>query len=225
MRGTVYRVGGSLVSGDDLKALDAVGLRTIIDLRGSSEDRSVIQGFASQRSIDYRHIPIHVATVAQLASVPSSVEGARAFMKGLYRDLVETHGQQLGAAISALDSLRPVGVGCAAGKDRTGVLVALLHETLGVPREVALAEYLRCAPDPALVGERLARLMPAGHEVTPGFRYVLEPQPDALLAALTWIDESFGGAEGFLLATGVARDTIDRLRRTMVLPPDAPKAG
>jgi protein-tyrosine phosphatase len=214
-----------LVSDDDLDALDTLRLRTIIDLRGAGEDRSVMQGFASQRSILYGNIPIHVATVAQLGSVPSSVEGARAFMARLYRQLVETHGPQLAAAISALDSPPPIGVGCAAGKDRTGVLVALLHETLGVPREVVLAEYLRCAPDPALVGERLVRLMPAGHRVTPGFRYILEAQPDALLAALTWIDDTHDGVEGYLIAAGVAPTTVERLRRTMVLPPDVPQAG
>jgi protein-tyrosine phosphatase len=223
--GSVYRIGGSLVSDDDLDVLDTLTLRTIIDLRGSGEDRSVMQGFAAQRSIKYRHIPIQVASVAQLASVPSSVEGARAFMERVYRELVETHGPQLAAAISALDSPSPIGVGCAAGKDRTGVLVALLHETLGVPREVALAEYVRCAPNPALVGERLVQLLPAGHQVTPGFRYILEPQPAALLAALTWIDATYDGVEGYLIATGVELATIDRLRRTMVLPRDAPKAG
>ncbi|MCV7412542.1 tyrosine-protein phosphatase [Mycobacterium florentinum] len=214
-----------MVSDDDLDALDALRLRTIIDLRGSGEDRSVMQGFASQRSIMYGNIPIRVATVGQLASVPSSVEGARAFMERVYRQLVETHGPQLAAAISALDSPSPIGVGCAAGKDRTGVLIALLHETLGVPREVALAEYLRCAPDPALVGDRLVRLMPAGYRVTPGFRCILEPRPDALLAALTWIDDTHDGVEGYLTTVGVAPATIKRLRRTMVRPPDAPQAG
>lgn len=213
-----------MVSDDDLDALDTLALRTIVDLRGSTEDRSVMQGFALRRSIEYRHIPIHVATVAQLASVPSSVEGARAFMERVYREVVKNHGSQLAAAISALDSPLPVGVGCAAGKDRTGVLVALLHETLGVSREVALAEYVRCAPNPTLVGDRLLGLLPASHQVTPGFRYILEPQPDALMAALTWIDNTYDGVEGYLIAAGVAPATINRLRGTMVLPLDAPKA-
>jgi protein-tyrosine phosphatase len=224
VRGGVYRIGGSLVSEDDFRVLETLSLRTIVDLRGPSEDRSVMEGFAVQRGIRYRHIPIEVATLAQLASVPSSVEGARTFMERLYRELVEIHGERLAAAISALDSPSPVGIGCAAGKDRTGVVVALLHEMLGVPREVSLAEYSRCAPDPGLVGRRLVHLLPSGQQVTPGLRHIFEPQPTALLAALTWIDDTYGGVETYLVAMGVTPATIDSLRRTMVLPSDAPKA-
>lgn len=63
-------------------------------------------------------------------------------------------------------------VHCAAGKDRTGIVVALLLRLVGVDREVVLADYLRTADHLADVHARL--------EASPGHEHRVHLPPEFL---------------------------------------------
>jgi protein-tyrosine phosphatase len=212
----LYRISGALVGHDEFDTLATLGLRTVIDLRGHDEDREPLARFTASQGVAYRHIPIPIARPEQLAAVADSLDEARDLIDRVYLTIVKQYGTGLAEAICALDSPLPAGFGCAAGKDRTGILSAVLQRVLGVPDSTIVREYLRCAPNPARVRDRLLTVMPPGYQPGPGFDYILGVSADALMAALRWIDCTYGDTGGYLEAMGTSPATIARLRTTLL---------
>jgi protein-tyrosine phosphatase len=87
----------------------------------------------------------------------------------------------------------PVYFHCIYGRDRTGVLAALILRLLGASREVVMAEYMRTAD--------------SGFGVAPA----------SLQATLDEIDR-LGGAETYLLSIGVPAQAIDVVRAQLTAP-------
>ena len=104
---------------------------------------------------------------------------------------------------------------CAAGKDRTGVVVAIALDAAGVDREAIVEDY-------AATGERIdaiiARLMSSST-----YRADLEghapqrhaPLPATMERLLELVDERLGGSAAWLAANGLAAPDLERLRRRL----------
>jgi protein tyrosine/serine phosphatase len=109
-------------------------------------------------------------------------------------------------------------VHCAAGKDRTGVVVALALDAAGVEREIIVADYLATAER---IEEIVARLI-----ASPLYRAELEghdprqhaPLPGTIDRVLELIDERHGGSAAWLAANGLSDTDLERLRRRVALP-------
>jgi protein-tyrosine phosphatase len=107
-------------------------------------------------------------------------------------------------------------VHCAAGKDRTGVVVALALDAAGVDRTAIVGDYLATAERIEAILERLVS--------SPTYRAELEghdprrhaPVPGTMERVLELVDEQFGGSEAWLSAHGLDRADIDRLRRRLM---------
>jgi protein-tyrosine phosphatase len=103
-------------------------------------------------------------------------------------------------------------VHCAAGKDRTGVIVALALEASGVSRELIAADYLA-------TNERIDQIM-ARLVASETYRAELEghdpqshaPVPGTIERVLELVDERHGGAAAFLSAHGVTEAELEMLR-------------
>ncbi len=106
-------------------------------------------------------------------------------------------------------------VHCAAGKDRTGVVVALALDAAGVDRDTIVGDYLA-------TGERIdaiiARLLSSST-----YRAELEghdpqrhaPVPGTMERVLELIDQRFGGSVAWLSAHGLSAADLERLRRRL----------
>ena len=117
------------------------------------------------------------------------------------------------AALAAPDAL-PAVVNCTAGKDRTGLIVALLLGLAGVPEETIVADY-------ALSGICLAGVyLDEAREraESQGFSYNLLVlcDPDFMRVTLAHLKARYGGIEAYARATGLGDAEIHRLRRAMV---------
>jgi hypothetical protein len=106
-------------------------------------------------------------------------------------------------------------VHCAAGKDRTGTVVALALEVSGVPRELIAADYLASGERIVQIIERLrssdtyrAELM--GHDP---HRHA--PVPGTIERVLELVDAEYGGAADWLLAQGLDEADLERLRKRL----------
>jgi protein-tyrosine phosphatase len=96
----------------------------------------------------------------------------------------------------------PALVHCTAGKDRTGVLVAMVLDVLGVGDATIVADYL-------ISNERLA--------TDPGDVIFEHPIDEGLIAgSLAHVRERFGSVEGYLLAHGVTDADLKALREGLL---------
>ena len=141
---TLFRADGiHRLSEADVDTLRPLGLRTIIDLRTPDEieehGRFPLDAYAASAS--YHHQP-----VLDVIWTPEQIERfgeSPTFLVDRYREMLVIGDRALG------ESLRLFGAGetypavfhCAAGKDRTGILAALVLGLLGVPDEVIAEDY------------------------------------------------------------------------------------
>ena len=106
-------------------------------------------------------------------------------------------------------------VHCVSGKDRTGLVVALLLALLGVPDTVIAEDY-------ALSGLYLQDTHPEMHDAVsldPAVRGRVAVErlspPDAILAGLALVRDEYGGVEGYLADAGVSHEDMQRLQARM----------
>ena len=112
--------------------------------------------------------------------------------------------------IAGLESGTTV-VHCAAGKDRTGVLVALVCAAVGVPREEITADYALSA---TRIDALFRKWTTASGEPMPGADELDRHRPRAEVMAefLRLLDERHGGPVGWLRENGLTEDELTRLR-------------
>ena len=198
-----------MTSDDARFAREELGLRTVIDLRAAHEvsphDRHPLFAVADC-DVTRLHAPLSNPIVeAGWTALPAhgvdsyvlSLQHAREAIRDAFERLAEP------GALPAL-------VHCAVGKDRTGILIALLLDLLGVSEGDIEADYRASK-------EHLVRAVEvAGGDPSCAPSGQLEVYPAALLGTLAWTRETFGGAEAYLLVCGVSEDAIKRLREGLL---------
>ena len=212
--GRLLRVSGDLVAREDLRGLEALGVRAYVDLRGAGEDRTRLARWARRAGVEYVSVPIGVAGGRDLMRRILVSGGGGAQMLALYRTIVDAHGAELAQAVGAIAGRTPVAFGCAAGKDRTGVLAALLQSALTVPDAEIARSYVACAPPV----ERFTAALREQFDVPPwllrlrGAQALLGAQEPTILATLAHVRRTHGSAESYLLEHGLAPDRLTVLR-------------
>ena len=155
---------------------------------------------------------------SETAPLPAIV-GAPSLGQG-YVQALQLRQRQYGAILTAIAGAPDGGVvvHCVSGKDRTGLIVALLLALVGVPDAVIAEDY-------ALSGVHLRDTHPdaarAG-STAPGSRTRLAVErlspPAAILAALASIRERFASLEGYLSGAGVSAADMHRLQARLSKP-------
>ena len=141
-------------SDQDLEILDGLNLDVVIDLRSTAEREMApsrrSSGF-SGRVIEVQEVdgnePPHLRLIEGRQQPAVRLHAA---MQELYRSVTFDPGHLLhfSRALKAMaNTSGAVLVHCAAGKDRTGIFVALVQQILGVPWDISLQDYLRSGSD------------------------------------------------------------------------------
>ena len=173
-----------------------LGLRQVIDLRWPEELAEAPSVFAMSAAVRYTSIPL-------LKDDP----GPDAGLADIYRRVFDERAAQLAEIVRALlepDGL-PAVIGCAAGKDRTGVTIALLLATVGVAHDVIARDY-------ALTVEIFAEAVQDAHLVDWRAEALdLDGSPDYILGALDHLDRRHGGPHALLRKQGVSDEEIAHL--------------
>lgn len=152
---------------------------------------------------------------------------AERFMTEEYQKFPVLGGAQRAVrqVFSLLGSGRPVITHCFAGKDRTGFTVAVVLESIGVPREAVLADFLRSNDAVPQLREHIIETIRsrtgetdevmtfAEARLTEG---VLGVREEYLATARRTIDENYGGLDGFLEVAGVTADDVKRARTELL---------
>jgi protein-tyrosine phosphatase len=133
--------------------------------------------------------------------------------------MVAEGGPALGVAFEVLgsgDSL-PAVFHCSAGKDRTGVLAALILAFLGVPDETIVGDYSLSAQAMVRLLERLKAEYPDAVEEVERFApAVLQVVPQTMEEFLASLRADYGSYDGLADALGVT-DAVAGLRRTVLV--------
>lgn len=108
-------------------------------------------------------------------------------------------------------------VHCAAGKDRTGVVVALALAVAGVPRDSIAADYALTQSQMRLIIEHLARSTLYDREVTRPDQ-IPTASADVMGAVLSAVDTDLGGVLGWLASHGWTDEDTDALRAKLIEP-------
>ncbi|HUE26387.1 MAG TPA: tyrosine-protein phosphatase [Solirubrobacteraceae bacterium] len=103
-------------------------------------------------------------------------------------------------------------VHCAAGKDRTGVVVALALDAVGVDRDAIVADYLATRARIEAIIARLASSSTYREEIEGAYAQTRAPVSGTMERVLELIDERFGGSPAWLTGQGLEERDLERLR-------------
>jgi len=225
--GLVYRAGElTNLSSVALDALvNELHVKLICDLRNMAEIENAPERLPEFHTPQYLHVNLSQGDgLMRLARVVLTRGPEAIFqeMLGYYQRIVDTQATTIGDLLrSLLDSRNlPVLFHCTAGKDRTGIIIALLLTALHVPEETIIADYsLSNLAFPKLLAdmEKNERLREVGIPAE-SFAPVLVAQPDWLRATLDHLRAEYGTVENYLhVAAGLDEVTLERLRNTLLV--------
>jgi protein-tyrosine phosphatase len=187
-------------------AIRAYGVRTVIDLRGPDEMTAVASPFGT--AVVYRNVRVDGEHTLKLH------EHANAGTMALQLAELARPGSGLRAALAAIASAAPaIVVHCQAGRDRTGIVVALLLAALGVADDDIVADH--CASDAELVDE-YARFRAEHPEIAADMAERQERRAWVMGELLSTLRAEHGGGTAYLEHIGVLPEDIRRLRGLLV---------
>jgi protein tyrosine/serine phosphatase len=227
---------GQLVRSDNLQDLspsdvtrlvDEVGVTTVVDLRSTGEVTSEGPGpLKALASVAHVHLSLlpEFGEMTDVAKDALALNRERALQRdpenvadAFYFGYLEDRPDSVVGALRAIASAPGAAlVHCAAGKDRTGVVVAMALSVAGVPREEIVADY-------EATGERIVRILDrlrssptyaADIDNVPAHEH--DPRPDIMRRFLDRLDSEYGGPLGWLGEHGFDRVDAERLRNKLV---------
>jgi protein-tyrosine phosphatase len=213
----LFRADGlNKLSPADLVAMTELGLTTVIDLRTLDE--------AEQRgSFPVDEVPVRYVGLPLTDVLPATEElpdwKEAAYVATRYGAMVTDGGPVLTEAIHVLASgdALPAVMHCSAGKDRTGVLSALVLAFLGVPDETIVEDYALSAAAMGRLLERLKAEYPdAADQVERYAPAILHVVPETMEQFLASIRLEYGSYDELAESLGVV-EAMDRLRATVLV--------
>jgi protein-tyrosine phosphatase len=211
----LFRADGlSELSQTDFSVMRDLGIRTVVDLRSGHEvDQSRFD--VEAHPVDFHHFPF----IDQLPDV-EQWDRRPGLLGAQYTEMLDDAAPQIIGALEALtapDSL-PAVFHCTAGKDRTGLLSALVLSLLGVPEETVVADY-------ALSGEAMERLRaklivkyPDSKDTITDIDEVFSANPANMVNLFAYVRERYGSVTEYAVTVGVPDAVVARLREELLEP-------
>jgi protein-tyrosine phosphatase len=211
----LFRADGlSELSQTDFSVMRDLGIRTVVDLRSGHEvEQSRFD--VEAHPVDFHHFPF----IDQLPDV-EQWDRRPGLLGAQYKEMLDDAAPQIIGALEVLTApdSRPAVFHCTAGKDRTGLLSALVLSLLGVPEETVVADY-------ALSGEAMERLRaklilkyPDGKDVIADIDEVFSANPANMVNLFAYLRERYGSVTEYAVTVGVPDEVVARLREELLEP-------
>jgi protein-tyrosine phosphatase len=213
----LYRADGPHeLSAVDVEKLQGLSLATVIDLRTLEETQERGRYVTTLVDVAEHHLPM-VDVLPDPDELPTWIDPAVVAIQ--YRNMFDHGRATIAQALTILSDADayPAVFHCSAGKDRTGILAAIVLSLLGVPDETIVADYalsahsmqrlidfyIRSYPD---AGDRLTRLAPA----------MVAADPQAMGAFLQGVRTDYGTVDAYAESIGVG-DAPQRIRNLLLV--------
>lgn len=204
-----------LTDADVARIRDDLNVRDVVDLRSTAERRA-----DPPRPLDrVERIQVHHAPLfdGDTSGREDRTASATMTLADRYLALVEMAKAPIAATIEIIAASEGASVyHCAAGKDRTGIVSAVLLGILGVRPEVIVADYAATKDNLDQIIDRL--MSTRGYEAMLGELPpdTLHAEPETMVRLLEGIEGAYGSAAGFARAAGVTDDAVAQLRAKLL---------
>jgi len=185
----------------DASRLIGMGITTVVDLRSTRETEQAPSFFENREGFAYRHCPLHGngKRPADEKDIPASYLNLLADSSVLF-DIMKIFA----------DAECGVLFHCTAGKDRTGVIAALLLSLAGVPLPDILADYQISYTYIRPMVERL-------RAADPSFpRWAGQSKPEYMAAFLSAFCEKYQSVAQYLTGLGLSRRDIVKIKSKLI---------
>jgi protein-tyrosine phosphatase len=206
---------------DGVAALTEHGVRTVIDVRAPDEIVHAWHRYPLREHevVQYRNLPFTAGHPDAMDDQVRAMYSQAQSREEINKLDIDRHRMGIGAIVAAIADAPPGGVlvHCHAGKDRTGIVMAVTLSAVGVSDDDIADDY-------ALTQLVLDRLLDEWFEyigVTDEAEQarlmnLSNPRREAMLETMRYLRERYGGAIPYLLEAGLSEEQLDRLRQRLV---------
>ena len=215
----------SRLSSGDFQKLEEMGLKTVIDLRSEQERDHSPTVWQGDNPPQFYHFPIGDSKNEWFAAQDRMMKLNRFSKKQSLEHMVEGYRMIAEEGTSSYQKLMevvldesnwPVLIHCTAGKDRSGIGVALILEAIGVDRETIMDEYL-LTNEISRIEDKAVFLSKKSKKSVRGSKFSNGVSPSAWLpivgvdarmleAYYAAVDQNYGSMDAFLTELGVDQD-------------------
>jgi protein-tyrosine phosphatase len=186
----------------------------VIDLRSSGELRVDGRGLLEAEPIRFLHLPIFDGDAAANRDLPVTMD-----LADRYFSMAEFGLERIGQILTAIaEASEPTVYHCSAGKDRTGVISALVLTLLDVDAETILHDYALTQERMPQIAERLSAdkgyWTSVIHTLPPD---TLHARPRTMRTFFDRLHAKFGSTRAYVRAAGVTDRSLDQLRERLLV--------
>jgi protein-tyrosine phosphatase len=197
----------ALTTADVARVRDELGVAAVVDLRSTAELEAEQARWIEPESIRFHHLPLYDGQRVSSGELPP-VD----MLSERYVLLAEFARAQIARVLTTIaEAEGPVVYHCAAGKDRTGVVSAVLLGVLGVRDEIIVADYAATRENLDAIIARLMGSKGYGSILDALPPDTLHAEPATMVQFLDRMRAQYGSMRQYARAAGVSPATIDAL--------------
>lgn len=218
-RGVFYRSNVLTPSAADLATLNTMGIKTVYDLRTTSESQQTPDTLPTGATLV--SVNIFGTDTAAAPSDPASFD-AVAWMEQIEREFVTDAGirSRFGELFTDMANGPNAQLfHCSSGKDRTGWTAAVLLSLVGVPPKTVMEDYLLTDVYTAesIKTQYAAMVTTYGQKYADAFLPMLGVQPSFLLAGFDQVAQSYGSMDNYITnGLGLSTSTQAQLKAKLL---------
>ena len=207
------------LNNDDLQKLKSLDIKTVIDLRAPHEIRK------GHKSVDHAYklsLPLDFQQTTRERLRPviykkDSEDLISDISNAIYLEILDASGAVFKQVMETLASTErfPVLIHCQAGKDRTGIIIALILLSLGVERDVIISDFMKSNDEllPFFKKQFLIRnILSFGFFPYRNMLFAVQVKQRNIESVLDRIDNHYGGIESFMRSAGISQSILDEVK-------------
>jgi protein-tyrosine phosphatase len=205
------------------KTIKAMGIKTIIDLRGIDERKNskIFQGSKTiNLPIDYEsRIKDKIKSILYSRNTVGKILN---IIKNEYINLIELEKKIIKQVFDVLENedAYPVIIHCRAGKDRTGFIIAIILMSLGLENEIVINNYLLSNEYILFKAKKFLNIISAlslGLVYTKNIEYLLTSHIQNINLVLDIISEKYKGIKNYLDSCGISEKTVVKIKKILLM--------